>query len=138
MNNYCRNCGIKLENNIKECPNCKTEVFETRITESPKTETTPEQIAKEKKYILAIIILYALSVATQSIGTIYKPLNFLTLLSSPFSLSSKIILIYARITTKNKAIKILFIIFIVTLILKLLAIILLIAACSTMVSNCNG
>lgn len=135
MNNYCRNCGIKLENNIKECLNCKTEVFETRITEAPKTEITPEQTAKEEKYILTIIILYILSIITKNIGLIFKPLYILTMLSYPFSLCSKILLIYARITTKNKTIKILFIIFIISLILKILAIIFIVVACSSLGKN---
>ena len=31
LNNYCRNCGKKLDLNEKYCTNCGAEVFEKRI-----------------------------------------------------------------------------------------------------------
>lgn len=137
MNNYCTNCGTKLDEN-KKCSNCQTEVLETRLTETPKTETTPEQATKEKKYIITIITLYILAIIMRNIGTMHNSLYFLVLLSFPTSLSSIILLIFARITTKNKTIKILFTIFIISLILSILGAIFIFVTCTTMASNCNG
>lgn len=138
MNNYCRNCGIKLENNVKECPNCKTEVFETRITEKPKTKITPEQAAKERKYILTIISLFILSILTPEIGKTFYSLKFLSILSWPLLLSSIILLIYARITTKNKTIEALFVILIASLIYIIVGTIFMMITCTTIIPNCVG
>lgn len=113
MNSYCRNCGEKLENDIKMCPKCGAEVFEKRINIEKKKIELDEYRKKENKYILIIITLYTLSYLLSYLNN-----NFISYITPLLSLSSTIILVYARINMNDsKKIRIMFNIFIVLIIL---------------------
>jgi len=60
LNNYCRNCGKKLDLNEKYCTNCGAEVFEKRINIEEKKKELDIYKRKEKIYILSVIILISL------------------------------------------------------------------------------
>jgi len=61
MNNYCRNCGRKLESGEKKCINCDAEVLEKRINVESKRQELAEYKKKENRYIILTIFLYVLS-----------------------------------------------------------------------------
>ena len=50
LNNYCRNCGKKLDLNEKYCTNCGAEVFEKRINIEEKKNELDSYKRKEKIY----------------------------------------------------------------------------------------
>ena len=88
MNNYCRNCGSKIENSIRKCPICEAEVFEERINVE-KTKAELENCHKnENKFVLITIVLAI-------VGIFGFP--FLPRLLGPLILVSPLfILIYAK------------------------------------------
>lgn len=129
MNNYCRNCGEKLENGIKSCPKCSAEVFDERINVDEKKKELEVYKKKEKKYIIIVITLFAIALAVPYLNFlgIY---SFISYLSSLALLGAIITLIFARITMNNsKKIKIMFNIFLALTILYFLYILFIFAAC---------
>ena len=65
MNNYCENCGNKLESNAKVCSKCGAEVLE--IGESTNSNCdiknivhTPAYKKKENIYVIIVIFLFLL------------------------------------------------------------------------------
>lgn len=60
MNNYCKYCGEKLENNPSICPKCNTKLFENEINTEEEKNKLKEYKKKENKYLIIIITLYAL------------------------------------------------------------------------------
>ena len=130
MNNYCRNCGEKLENITKICPKCNAEVFETRVNVEQKKNEIEEYKKKENKYIIIVITLYALSYLSPYLNVLGE-YNFISYISPLLSLGATITLIYARITmNKSKKIRIMFNIFMVLIILYLLFIIFIFITCT--------
>ncbi|MDD6879522.1 MAG: hypothetical protein PUD59_04780 [bacterium] len=114
MNNYCRNCGEKLENDINVCPKCNAEVFKNRINVEEKKKELYEYKNKENKYVILIIALFSLS----CISFVF---NFLSYINPLLFLCAIITLIYAKITmNKSIKIKIIFNIIIILPILYLL------------------
>ncbi len=130
MNNYCRNCGEKLEKNAKICSKCNAEVFETRINVEQKKKEIEEYKEKENKYIIIVIALYALSYLLPYLN-IHGEYNFISNISPLLSLGAIITLIYARITmNKSKKIRIMFNIFMTLIILYLLFIVFIFITCA--------
>ena len=130
MNNYCRNCGEKLDNNTKICPKCNAEVFETRVNVEQKKNEIKEYKKKENKYIIIVITLYALSFLTPYLKSLGE-YNFISFISPLLPLGAVITLIYARITmNKSKKIRIMFNIFMVLIILYLLFIVFIFITCT--------
>ena len=133
MNNYCRNCGAKLEPNSKICPKCNAEVFEERIDVTKKEEELHEYQKKENKYIIIVLVLFVLAYIISSFGRIY---DFASFVAHLIWLIAIVILIYARITmNKSRKIKIMFNIFMALVIIYLLYIVLLFIACSSIVNK---
>lgn len=129
MNNYCRNCGEKLENDTKACPKCNAEVFENRVNVEQRKNELEEYKKKENKYIIIIIALYALSYLSPHL-IFWGEYNFISYISPLLSLGATITLIYARITmNKSKKIRIMFNIFMALIILYLLFIIFIVIPC---------
>ena len=108
MNNYCRNCGEKLESDTKICPKCNTEVFENRINIEQRKNELEEYKKKENRYIITIFLLYALSYLSAYLG-FRKEYSFISYINPLLSLGAIITLIYARITmNKSQKIRTLF------------------------------
>lgn len=130
MNNYCRNCGEKLGNDIKVCPKCNAEVFENRINVEQTQKEIEEYKKKENNYIITVIVLYALSFLSPYLNFLGE-YNFISYISPLLSLGAIIILIYARITMdKSKKIKTMFNIFMALTVLYLLFIIFIFITCA--------
>lgn len=132
MNNYCRNCGQKLENNVTNCPNCNAEIFEKRINVDEKKEEITKFKEKEKNYVIIILLLqfipYLLVGSENAIVTFISPL---------LSVASYILLIYARITMSNsKVIKTMFNILLILFIIRLLYVIIIFVACTNIIKGC--
>lgn len=159
MNNYCSNCGTKLENNPSECPNCKkvlTIVSESVIqndinnTQNVKPELSQNNMNnaqniepdlseknKENEYIKTIAISIVFSRILIYVAFIFTSdesfkivSGALTIISSLIFLYGIITLIYARITTKNTIIRIFFIFFIVYMIYAVLFVLMLRSMCT--------
>lgn len=132
MNNYCRNCGQKLVNSVTNCPNCNAEIFEKRINVGEKKEEITKFKEKEKNYVIIILLLqfipYLLVGSENAIVTVISPL---------LSVSSYILLIYARITMNNsKVIKTMFNILLILFIIRLLYVIIIFVTCTSVVKGC--
>lgn len=108
MNNYCRNCGEKLDINTKACPKCSAEVIEQKIDVQQKEAAVKEFTKKENLYLLIIISLYLIGQLLSYIK-LSENNSFIDNIRPLFLLSSILTLIYARITLrKSIKIKILF------------------------------
>lgn len=71
MNNYCRNCGNKLESNAKVCSKCGFEVLKIDSTDDVKNIVNPpEYKKKENIYVIIVIALFLLSVFAPSIDNL--------------------------------------------------------------------
>lgn len=130
MNNYCRNCGRKLESGEKKCINCDAEVLEKRINVESKRQELAEYKKKENRYIILTIFLYVLSYLVN----FESYFNFLSSYSSLIFLGSIMTAIYARITLNNsKNIKTMFNVFILVIIINFLFVLLLITTCESVI-----
>ena len=130
MNNYCRNCGEKLENNTKICPKCNAEVFETRVNVEQKKNEIEEYKKKENIYIIIVITLFALSYLSSYLNVLGE-YNFISYIRPLLYLGAVITLIYARITMdKSNKIRIMFNIFMALIILYLLYIVFIFITCA--------
>lgn len=108
MNNYCRNCGEKLDINTKTCPKCSADVIEQKIDVQQKEAAVKEFTKKENLYLLIIISLYLIGQLLSYIK-LSENNSFIDNIRPLFLLSSILTLIYARITLrKSIKIKILF------------------------------
>ena len=68
-NNFCRNCGQKLENGITVCPNCKTEVIDKRVV-------------VDNRYLIYVGLSLALIIAGYFTNRyIFSVLGFITIVS---------------------------------------------------------
>ncbi len=131
MNNYCRNCGEKLNSNDKQCPKCHAKVFEKRIDVKQKKLEIKEFKRKETIYVIIIFSLYAIAYLVAHLN-ISKNNNFVSNTSSLFLLGSVITLVYARITlNKSIIIRVLFGILIGIIIISIIWIIFLFATCGS-------
>lgn len=129
MNNYCTNCGEKLENNTKVCPKCNAEVHKNSINVEQKKNELEEYNKKENKYVIIVITLYALSYLSYCLKFLREN-NFISYIRPLLSLGAIITLIYARINmNKSKKIRIMFNIFLVLTILNLLFIMFMFISC---------
>lgn len=131
MNNYCRNCGHKLDNDSKFCTNCGTEVLEKRVDDVKEKNAEYNSYKKlEKKYLIILGILFALP----------KVLFFAnaSVLSPLCSIAFYITLIYARIKVKeSKIIKVIFIIEMILLALGIIASIAILIFCANTLKDCG-
>lgn len=133
MNNYCRNCGQKLEEGVTVCQKCNAEVFIERINVEEKKEEITKFKIKEKNYVIIILLMYFSSIFL-SFGLENKIIFFVSPL---LALASYIMLIYARITMYNsRMIKIMFNIFLILFIIKLIYIIMMMVACVNIIKWC--
>ena len=108
MNNYCINCGEKLDINTKTCPKCSADVIEQKIDVQQKEAAVKEFTKKENLYLLIIISLYLIGQLLSYIK-LSENNSFIDNIRPLFLLSSILTLIYARITLrKSIKIKILF------------------------------
>ena len=126
MNNYCRNCGTKLENeNI--CPKCSVEVIDKRVDVDNKKAEIEKLKTDERNAIIVLVCLYA----AQYISTfLSKYIEALSTLTPTLSLASLVYLIYARVRySKSKVIRVIFIIFITLTVLNYLLALILIISC---------
>lgn len=131
MNNYCRNCGEKLENNIKVCPKCNAEVFENRVNVEQRKNELEKYKKKENMYIIVIIILYASAYLSPYYFRILGVYNFISYIIPLLYLAATITLIYARITmNKSQKIRIMFNIFMILIVLYLFFIIFMFITCT--------
>lgn len=129
MNNYCRNCGKKLENDIKVCPVCNAEVFENRINVSLKKEELIKNKQKERKYLIAIGILFTVGLIEWFLTYFFESIFFYSIYPLVF-LSAIIVLITAKVALpQSKIIKVLFYILIAIIILYSCMLMFILARC---------
>lgn len=108
MNNYCRNCGEKLENGIKICPKCNTEVLENRVNVEVKEKEVVEYKNKENICILLTLALYSLCFFVYKLSD-KTDFENLTFICSLLFWAATVTLIYIRITMNDsKKIKLMF------------------------------
>lgn len=125
MNNYCRNCGKKIDNS-KVCNNCGTKVIEKRVEELDKS--------LEKKYMIifaAAILIYLLFQSIISLqSTKYSTINTLIMINHLLRIAIIIFVIYAKKKLKrSKFFNVIFWLMLTALFLLLLFIVLLIVSC---------
>ncbi len=131
MNNYCRNCGEKLELGTGFCHKCGTEVLEARINLVEKEHERDLFKKEESKYLVIIISLFALSYLSSSIKVINTN-EIISYIKPLVSLGAIITLIYARITLeKSVIIRILFILLILWVLYSFLFSMVIAIACSS-------
>lgn len=137
MNNYCRNCGIKLESNTKECPKCKAKVFEERIDPVKKSKDIKDYKNKENIVLLVFLLTSLLFFATFYLK-IFKDSKIIIYLTPIILVSPIITLIYGCITLKqSKVLKsILIVIGIVALIIFVVSGIVIYVLFDTLLSGC--
>ena len=128
MNNYCRNCGNKLDKDAKFCSKCSAEVFDDRIDVEKKKKELEVYRKKENIFIIVVICLYVLPYflhylhfISDAVVSFIGPLSYLC---------ATVILIYARIMMHDSIkIKVLFYIIISLVIIYILFMILLFVTC---------
>lgn len=133
MNNYCRNCGEKLEENVEECSKCGAKVFTNRVNIAEEEIEIQNKASLEKKYIIALVCLYIAPYIfglpffaryTQSLANVLSPILVVAFL---------VLLVYARIKLKwSKVIRIIFAIAIGLFLLRLIVFLLLFVTCMGM------
>lgn len=138
MNNYCRNCGNKLDSNTKVCSKCGLEVLEIDSTDDVKNiVNTPEYKKKENIYVIIVIALFLLSVFAPSIDNLLGKNSFFSSISPLFTVATMIILIFARITMReSKKIEILFNVFMTLMLLGIFLIVVFTITCMNTMNNC--
>lgn len=136
LNNYCRNCGKKLDLNEKYCTNCGAEVFEKRINIEEKKKELYIYKRKEKIYILSVIILISLYFLSVHFN-LSKKYEFISFINSLLLIGSFIIIIYARITMcDSKKIRIMFNLFLAYLIYIMVLLLILIIGLNSLIRRC--
>lgn len=136
LNNYCRNCGKKLDLNEKYCTNCGAEVFEKRINIEEKKKELDIYKRKEKIYILSVIILISLYFLSVHFN-LSKKYEFISFINSLLLIVSFIIIIYARITMcDSKKIRIMFNLFLAYLIYIMVLLLILIIGLNSLIRRC--
>lgn len=110
MNNYCRNCGNKLESNAKVCSKCGFEVLKIDSTDDVKNiVNTPEYKKKENIYVIIVIFLFLLSVFVPSIDDLLGENSIFSSISPLFTVATMITLIFAKFEMPDsKKIKLLY------------------------------
>lgn len=97
MNNYCRNCGNKLESNAKVCSKCGFEVLKIDSTDDVKNiVNTPEYKKKENIYVIIVIALFLLSVFAPSIDNLLGKNSFFSAVSPWLTISPLAVVIFAK------------------------------------------
>ena len=130
MNNYCTNCGEKLEENAKNCPKCHMEISTNQMEEKKSSEKK-----KEKQYIFIVLFLYAFPYLKKIILPSSDSYISYFLNSSSY-ICATIILIYARITMHNsKSIKVMFKIFVFFIVLFLIWALFLVITCGSVIRS---
>lgn len=132
MNSFCRNCGEKLETNVKYCAKCGAEVFSKRINIEEEKQKRIKFKRKENIFIALIISLIFFTFLLSRIKNNF----FVSFLNPLFFLIAIILLVYAKIKLKkSKKIKILFDCFVSLVISFLLINILLEITCSNAINT---
>lgn len=110
MNNYCRNCGNKLESNEKVCSKCGFEVLKIDSTDDVKNiVNTPEYKKKENIYVIIVIALFLLSVFAPSIDNLLGKNSFFSVVSPWLTISPLAAVIFAKFEMPDsKKIKLLY------------------------------
>ena len=136
LNNYCRNCGKKLDFNEKYCTNCGAEVFEKRINIEEKKNELDIYKRKEKRNILSVIILISLYFLSIHFN-LSKKYEFISFINSLLIISSFIIIIYARITMNDsKKIRIMFNLFLAYLVYIMVLLLILMIGLNSLIRGC--
>ena len=137
MNNYCSNCGQKIDSNETICPNCNAEIPAGTIDTYKDKMDLSELRYKEDKYIKMVLSLYVLSRIVGGMSYIIK-IDYISLLGPIISFAAYIMLIYARITVReSKKIRIMFLIFIILFIIKIIAFVIIIISCINTLRGCG-
>lgn len=138
MNNYCRNCGNKLEPNTKVCSKCGLEVSKIDSTDDVKNiVNTPEYKKKENIYVIIVIALFLLSVFAPSIDNLLGKNSFFSSISPLFTVATMITLIFARITMhQSRKIEILFNVFMTLMLLGIFLVVVFTITCMNTMNNC--
>lgn len=110
MNNYCRNCGNKLESNAKVCSKCGFEVLKIDSTDDVKNiVNTPEYKKKENIYVIIVIALFLLSVFVPSIDNLLGENSIFSAVSPWLTISLLAAVIFAKFEMPDsKKIKLLY------------------------------
>ena len=110
MNNYCRNCGNKLESNEKVCSKCGFEVLKIDSTDDVKNiVNTPEYKKKENIYVIIVIALFLLSVLVPSINDLLGENSVFSAVSPWLTISFLAAVIFAKFEMPDsKKIKLLY------------------------------
>ena len=110
MNNYCRNCGNKLESNEKVCSKCGFEVLKIDSTDDVKNiVNTPEYKKKENIYVIIVIALFLLSVFVPSINYLLGENSVFSAVSPWLTISPLAVVIFAKFEMPDsKKIKLLY------------------------------
>ena len=110
MNNYCRNCGNKLESNAKVCSKCGFEVLKIDSTDDVKNiVNTPEYKKKENIYVIIVIALFLLSVLVPSINDLLGENSVFSAVSPWLTISFLAAVIFAKFEMPDsKKIKLLY------------------------------
>lgn len=114
MNNYCENCGNKLESNAKVCSKCGAEVLE--IGESTNSTCDVKNIVhtsaykkKENIYVIIVIFLFLLSVFVPSIDDLLGENSIFSAVSPWLTISPLTVVIFAKFEMPDsKKIKLLY------------------------------
>lgn len=136
MNNYCRNCGEKLEAEVKLCPKCNTEVIENRIDIDEKQKELKAYKEKEIGLITIIILLYSFAFFS-SYFSYSNGYEFILYIKPLIYLGATMTLIYARSTMHDSIkIKIIFNIFIFLTVIFFLVTLFLFMTCQEIINRC--
>ena len=131
MNNYCRNCGNKLESNAKVCSKCGFEVLKIDSTDDVKNiVNTPEYKKKENIYVIIVIALFLLSVFAPSIDNLLGKNSFFSSISPLFTVATRITM------HQSRKIEILFNVFMTLMLLGIFLVVAFTITCMNTMSNC--
>lgn len=73
MNNYCRNCGNKLEKDDLKCSKCDVEVINDRVSPTYAKKMANTYQKEEKKYFSIMVALFIISLLAGVFFTMAVP-----------------------------------------------------------------
>ena len=133
---YCKVCGYELNENWNICPNCckaldnsrftNTETFQQEeVLEKEEKQNTPKSDGNEKIYLIIFLVSIALGAVIEQIMGICYIVALITIVTGFIK------------CPHNRAIKVLFWLFVAGTIIFLLFIIIIIFFCASLISSCG-
>ncbi len=140
MDNFCKNCGAKLDDGIMYCPQCGLQIYDngTLVKNNTNQSESIENKKKENKYIITIIALYAIGIILMFLPFTGK-FGFAFTIYPFFFLTAFIMTIYAKVKIRgSKKIKLIFNFSIGMLVVAIVCIILIFITCNSMIQSMQG